>query len=250
MSGSQHNAWFRFCRPEPLARVRLFCLPFAGGGASIYRTWPGAMAPDIDVCPVQLPGREERLREPAFRQIEPLCHALLAVIRPLLDKPFALFGHSMGAIIVYELTRMLAAQGMMPPEHLFVSGQRAPHIPLGRPISYNLPPEGFHKRLRELNGTPEAVLRDPEMMDLISPLLRSDFELSETYQRERRSPLGCPVSAFGGIDDIEVSLADLEAWRLTTVGAFRLRRFPGDHFFLPTAAELMREIQNQLADIG
>ena len=250
MSIPDGNSWFRLCRSHPQTRVRLFCFPFAGGGASIYRNWPTALPPTIEVCPIQLPGREERMREPAFTQVEPLCQALLPAIPPWLDRPFAMFGHSMGAVIAYELARDLELQGT-PPIHLFVSGQRAPHLPLGRPTSYDLSQEAFRKRLRELKGTPEAVLQDLELMDLLLPLLRSDFELTETFRRESHTPLICPVTAFGGIDDAEVSRSDLEAWRSATVASFQLRLFPGDHFFIQSSArDVMREIAHQLAGAG
>jgi medium-chain acyl-[acyl-carrier-protein] hydrolase len=241
------KAWLRFHRDDARACVRLFCFPFAGGGASLYRNWASVLPPNIAVCPLQLPGREERMREPPFTQVEPLCQAVLTAIDPLLDRPVALFGHSMGAIIAYELARALQRHGRSP-LHLFVSGQRAPHLPLGRPVSYNLPLEAFRHRLRELNGTPEAVLQNPEMMDLLLPLLRADFELSETYRREAHAPLTCPVTAFGGIEDVEISRPDIQAWRAATVGDFRVRLFPGDHFFLQAAArDVMREIADQLA---
>ena len=246
MMASSSDGWFRFRRDSSRAECRLFCLPFAGGSASLFREWPAWLGPAIDTCPIQLPGREERLAEPAFTRAEALCEALITVLRPLLDRRYALFGHSMGALIAYQLAHDMERLGFSP-AHLFVSGQKAPHLPLGRPTSYDLPPDAFQARLRELNGTPEAVLQDPEMMEIISPLLRSDFELSETFQRERRLPLSCPITAFGGTEDAEVAQAELEAWRHETRALFDLRMFPGGHFFLHGAArEITCEILGRL----
>jgi medium-chain acyl-[acyl-carrier-protein] hydrolase len=243
------QSWFRYRRLDGgLAPVRLFCFPYAGGGASVYRDWADTLAPSgIDVVAVQLPGREDRFCEPAFSRIEPLCEAVIQRLQPLLDRPFALFGHSMGAIIAYELARRFEEAGPKV-THLIVSGQRAPQVSLGRPVCFDLPTEAFHARLRELNGTPEAVLRDPEMMSLFSPLLRSDFELCETYPREQRPPLDCPITVLGGRDDSETDRAHLEAWRTSTRGAFRLEWLAGDHFFVQSkAVEVRRVVESALA---
>jgi surfactin synthase thioesterase subunit len=227
------DAWIRFHVPNAHARLRLFCFPYAGGGASIFRGWLGRFPDGIDVCPVQLPGREERIREAAFTKMDALCDALLPALAPLLDKPFALFGHSMGALIAYQLALRLQAQSRSP-SHLLVSGQRAPHLPLGRPISYNLSDAAFTERLRELNGTPEPILQSPELMELVRPLLRADFELSERSRRSRHDPLDFPVTAFGGLADPEVQRPHLEAWRETTRAHFSLHMLPGDHFYMGT----------------
>jgi medium-chain acyl-[acyl-carrier-protein] hydrolase len=225
------DPWIRFHAPDACARLRLFCFPHAGAGASVYRGWNGRLPSWIDVCPVQLPGREERIREPCFTNMDALCAALLPALAPYLDMPVALFGHSMGALIAYQAATRLRDQGRSP-VHLLVSGHRAPHLPLGRPPSYNLPDPVFRERLRSLNGTPEPVLQNRELMDLVRPLLRADFELSECTPRERRDPLECPVTAFGGLADGEVRRSHLEAWRETTRGEFYLHMFAGDHFYI------------------
>ncbi|WPZ32671.1 alpha/beta fold hydrolase [Thalassobaculum sp. OXR-137] len=225
------DPWIRPAQPRPDAALRLFCLPYAGGGASIYRTWGEALPDWLEVCAVQLPGREERIGEPAFRQVDRLLPVLLDRLRPHLDRPYALFGHSMGAVIAYETARALEAEGGGP-VHLIVSGQRAPHLPLNRPPSYHLSEPAFQERLRVLNGTPAPVLQEPELMKMVLPLLRCDFELSETYRRQRAEPLACPITALGGRDDGEVDPAGVEAWRETTRGPAEIRMFAGDHFFL------------------
>ncbi len=225
------SPWIRFRAPNEDARLRLFCFPYAGGGASIFRGWHGRFPSMIDVCLVQLPGREDRIREGAFTNMDALCGALWSALVPLLDKPFALFGHSMGALIAYHLALRLHAR-QLNPMHLFVSGLRAPHLPLGRPITYNLPDAAFTERLRDLNGTPEPILQTPELMELVRPLLRADFELSECTPRSRHDPLDFPVTAFGGLEDTEIQQPHLEAWRATTDAQFSLHMLPGNHFYL------------------
>src|SRR5262249_24060572 len=139
------NRWIRSDPPDANARLRLFCFPYAGRGASLYRGWSRRLPSWIDLRPVQLPGREERIREQAFTDMDALCAALLPSLAPYLDMPVAFFGHSMGALIAYQAATRLRDQGCIP-VHLVVSGQRAPHLALGRPASYNLPEAAFKER--------------------------------------------------------------------------------------------------------
>lgn len=225
--------WIAFHRPNPQARLRLFCFPYAGGGASIFRTWVQAFPAEVEVCAVQLPGRESRLRDEPFKNIEALAEALGKALAPFLDdKPFAFFGHSMGASISYFLSLWLRDQGRPGPQALLVSARRAPQLPSEDEPIYHLPEEEFKNELRELNGTPETVLEHPELMELMLPLLRADFELVDTTPVIRAEPLECPVVAYGGLRDEEVRKDQLEPWQEVSRGPFRLRMFPGDHFFL------------------
>jgi medium-chain acyl-[acyl-carrier-protein] hydrolase len=243
------GAWIAYHKPRPGARVRLYCFPYAGGAASIFRGWADALPAEIEVRPVQPPGRESRIREPAFTRVEPLVAAFLAGHGDDLGAmPAAFFGHSMGALLAYELARALRREGRPAPVRLFVSARRAPHLPARERPIYALPEEEFRAELRELKGTPEEVLDHPELMELVGPLLRADFELIDTYEHAPGDPLGCPISAFGGIADATVSEEEMAGWRRHTAGPFRLRMLPGDHFFLHhgSRAELLGHLAGDL----
>ena len=242
--------WLAYREANPRARMRLFCLPYAGGGASAYRGWAAALPSEVEVCPVQLPGRESRLREPPFARPEPLVQALVDALAAHLDLPFACFGHSMGAMLAFELARELRRRGGPLPLHLFVAGRRAPQVPPREEDIHDLPEPEFVARLRELNGTPEEVLQHAELMRLLIPVLRADFSVNETYTFRPEEPLDLGISAYGGLGDAEVSREDLVGWSEHGRGPFRLRMLPGDHFFLHSARDLLTEsVARDLADI-
>ena len=229
----------------------MFCFPYAGGGASAYRGWAASLPKDVEVCPVQLPGRESRLREPAFERPGPLITSVADALQPWMQEmPFVFFGHSMGAMIGFELTRVLRRRGRTLPLHLFVSGRRAPQLPARDEPIHDLPEPEFIERLRELNGTPEEVLQHAELMKLLIPLLRADFAVNETYEWVEEAPIDIGISAFGGLADIDVSRDDVEAWSVQTRGRFRMRMMPGDHFFLHPQKDLILEsVARDLAEI-
>jgi medium-chain acyl-[acyl-carrier-protein] hydrolase len=249
------NPWTVLPRPTPGARLRLFCFPFAGGGASIYTPWGRLLPPEVELVAVQLPGRENRLSEPAYSHIDELTPRLATELAPLMDRPFALFGHSNGGLMAFELARHLRREGRRGLMHLFVSGRPAPQLPLTEPPLHALPHDEFLDELRRFNGTPEEVLRNPEIMELIAPTLRADFALGETYQYRPEAPLTVPLSAYGGERDAEVLREEVEPWREQTSAAFQLRMFPGDHFFVTgdrhlVIEELNRELRGVLARLA
>jgi medium-chain acyl-[acyl-carrier-protein] hydrolase len=236
------NPWLACYRANPQAKLRLFCFANAGGGASAFRSWAASLPAAVEVCPVQLPGRESRLSDPPFVALPPLVRALAQGLRPQLDKPFAFLGHSMGALVGFELARFLRRYYQLEPLHFFVAGRPAPQLPRTKPPIHGLPDAEFRDELRRMNGTPAAVLDHDELMQLILPALRADFTLCETYQYAPEAALACPISAFGGLQDATVSRQDLEAWRDQTTGRFVLRMFPGDHFFLHAGRALFLEV--------
>ena len=179
-----------------------------------------------------LPGRESRLREPAYTQLEPLVEALTREIFPLLDRPFALFGHSMGAMISFELARRLRSERGVEPDHLFISGRRAPQLPETDPEIHNLPEAEFITEVDRLNGTPKEVLEHKELMELLIPILRADFSICHTYNYIPGAPLTCSLTALGGTKDETADHEKLQGWCAVTTGRCRIRMLAGDHFFI------------------
>jgi medium-chain acyl-[acyl-carrier-protein] hydrolase len=227
------NTWLRINQPRPQARLRLFCFPYAGGAASLYRTWPQHLPPTIELCAVQLPGRENRIRESPYTNLVDLVAALLPNLLPVLDKPFALFGHSMGALIAYEVARQLQQHRQIP-THLLVSGRRAPVLPEPEALLHTLPSdEAFLRELhRRYHNIPTVLFEETELRALFVPLLRADLTLVETYQCTQLLPLPCQLVALGGTDDPRVAPHELQAWQVLTQADFASHRFPGGHFYL------------------
>lgn len=233
---------------RPAARLRLFCFPYAGGSAGIYRTWPNDLPADIEVCSIQVPRREGRPWEPLFHRLEPLIQTFTQELVPYFDRPYAFFGHSLGALICFELVRALYREGVPGPIHLFVSGHSAPQIRNPCRMLHQLDDAEFTREIRQLNGTPVEILESEELMTLFLPALRADIAINETYVYTPGLPLPCPISAFGGWQDNMVSHEGLAAWGDQTCGPFSLRMFPGDHFFLHCMQKsLLRALTRDLA---
>src|ERR1700674_5350722 len=190
------DSWFPFRKPDPDARLRLFCFPYAGAGALIFRSWSDALPSDVEVCPIQLPGRGTRLMERPFTQLTPLVEVLARALAPLLDMPFAFFGHSLGALVSFELALRIRREYGRHPVRLLVSAARAPQFPHRRSPIHALPEKEFLAELRRLNGTPGELLDHQELMEIMLPLLRADFAVYETYSYSNETPLNCPISAF------------------------------------------------------
>jgi medium-chain acyl-[acyl-carrier-protein] hydrolase len=231
-----------FPRPHPCAKVRLFCFPYAGGGASIYRTWPAALPPEVEMGGVQLPGRESRIREQPLTRMDRLVESLAPALATCFDRPFVFFGHSMGALVAFELARELRRQGLPCPSHLLVSGRVAPQIPIEEPPVCHLPDVQFIDKLRLLGGMPDEVLDRSELIELLLPALRADFALHETYVYVAESPLSCRVTGFGGKNDGNVLYKRLAAWRVQTIDRFDMHILPGNHFFLRSAEKQLLNI--------
>ena len=220
-------------RPRPTARLRLVCFPCSGCGATSFRGWAEGM-PHVEVCAVRAPGRETRLREPAFTRMEPLVGAVVEALRGELDRPFAFFGHSLGSFVAFETARALRRAGLPAPRHLLLAGCPSPEAhPVKRPI-HDLADAELVLALRRYGGTPDEVMKNDELMSLILPILRADLTVHETYATTPEAPLDLPITALGGLEDDHATRADLEGWRAHTTRAFLLRMFPGGHFFVNT----------------
>ncbi|PMB48501.1 putative thioesterase [Fischerella thermalis CCMEE 5201] len=244
-NSSSLDSWLIYPKPNPDAQIRLFCFPYAGGSANIFRHWSNHLPTTIEVCAIELPGRGMRIKLPPFTQLEPLVTELASVLKSKLDKPFAFFGHSMGAFVSFELALLLRKQYDLNPSHLFVSAHRAPQLVDPKPPIHSLPEAEFIAELRRLNGTPQALLENDELMQLFIPLLRADFAVLETYVYTQQAPLNIPITAFGGLQDQEVSRDQIQAWQEQTSASFSLHMLPGDHFFLHSFYESILKIISQ-----
>jgi medium-chain acyl-[acyl-carrier-protein] hydrolase len=248
-------AWVLVPRPIAAPRLRLICLPHAGAGASTFFSWGASLQPaGIEVRAVQYPGREHRLAEPCVASAPALVRALADAWSEIAGGgPCALFGHSMGAILGFELACELARRGHVAlPAHLFLAGHNPPHVPSRLPTLHTLPDGQFLPAVAQHYGNlPAELIADREMAALFAPILRADFTLVDQYVWRRTGPVGMPLTAFGGTTDPWTSPGELAEWARHTRAAFRLQLFPGGHFF-PAAHRpaLLAAIQADLALAG
>jgi surfactin synthase thioesterase subunit len=212
--------------------VRLFCLPHAGSGSAGFYRWKRLLSPQIAVCPVMLPGREARLSEPPLQRVMDMVGQLHAEARTALDRPYVIFGHSMGSLLAYEWARQIAADDLRLPEALFVSGRNAPQWPSGHSGLHALDDEALVLALRDrYGGAPDVLLDDAELREIFLPILRADLAAVETYQHVPGLALRHPVVAIAGDVDRSVSDAGLNAWKDTAARQFEAKRITGDHFY-------------------
>ncbi|WP_030914410.1 thioesterase II family protein [Streptosporangium amethystogenes] len=220
-------------RPER-PRVRLVCVPNAGGGATTFRGWADLSADDVELWAVRSPGRETRIGEKPPHRLSMIVDPVIDELSRLAPLPFALFGHSMGALVSFTTARRLRSRGLPGPRRLFVSGWNAPQIRDGMPRLGRLCDEDLMRVLHRLDGIPPEVIGNAELMSLVMPVLRADLDVAESYVHQDEPPLACPISVFGGIGDPTTTAAGLGAWSAQTGSAFRLRLLPGGHFFIHT----------------
>ncbi len=229
-------------------KASLLCFPYAGGGTVAYHSWKNLVHPDIALLRVQLPGRETRLREEPFTAFSPLIEALVAALIPWLDSPIVFYGHSMGALIAFEVTRALREMGKPVPCHLFVSSFRAPHLPDPDQMISKLPEDQFIERLKLYDGIAPAILMNAELMEIYLPILKADFSILSSYNYTKQAPLPCPITAFAGSADPKICTEDIDAWKDHTTGRFDRHFFPGGHFFINESQSEMLEHINQCVD--
>lgn len=240
--------WFIF-QGDADPAVRLFCLPYAGGSTAVFRGWAEELPPAVQVCALQLPGRDTRTAELPYRRLSALVDDLCDALVPLLDRPFAVFGHSMGALLGFELVRELRRRDAPLPARLFLAAFRAPDLPNPNIRIHHLPDEVI-KAVLAKEGTPRNVLNSDELMNALLPTLRADFELCDTYQFDWETPLPIPMDVFGGLHDVRVGRADLEGWQAQASREFRLTMLPGPHLFIHDARDLiLRHLATALTTI-
>ena len=226
--------------------MKLICLPYAGGSSAFYREWSDSLPREIVVRPVDFPGHGTRRYHSPLRDMQQLVSTLASELSADFRGPFALFGHSMGASVAFELCLQLRPEHSQYLTKLIVSGRSGPHVKRVRPPIYNLPHDEFILELKRLNGTPEALLQNKEMMELAAPILRADFELMDGYHPKLGKVLDCDVTAIGGDSDEDIDICDLEAWRGVTKGRFDVKLLSGDHFFIHSSRE---KLMNMLQEI-
>ncbi|MFF2886148.1 thioesterase II family protein [Paenibacillus sp. NPDC057967] len=245
------SPWLHIPKPNPSARLRLVCFPYAGGSATIYREWPAALSPEIEVVAIQLPGRGNRFMDKPNGDLDAIIEPMLGVLIPYLeDKPFVLFGHSMGAMLAYESAKRLESGLPGSLKHVFVSAFRSVQLPRTDEGRYLLSDTGLKEELRRLNGTPEALLQNDELMELYLPTIRADMQLCDTYTYEASPPLACGLTAFGGVADSGIPQEDLQAWESQTAEDFELHMLPGGHFFIHSdSPQLLQLLSGKLERI-
>ncbi|MFF9088247.1 thioesterase II family protein [Streptomyces sp. NPDC014991] len=241
------SAWIKRYRPLESPSLRLFCLPYAGGNAGAFRRWAQLPTTGVEVVAVQYPGRQERLAEECLQDMESLADGVAAALVPLLDRPFALFGHSMGASVAYEVALRLEHRYRTKPRQVFVSGAASPLRPMRHSDVHLSSDEAMVEWFGELGAMDEAVLADPELRPLVLPAMRADLRLIETYRPRPGRRTTAPVTAYVGDADPGVTPDDARAWRDLTSAEFSFRVFPGGHFYLSDHEEaLLADITERL----
>jgi medium-chain acyl-[acyl-carrier-protein] hydrolase len=216
----------------------------------MFSQWEQGLPPGVEVCPLQPPGREERQGEAPMTRVPQAVELLGEALAPLLDRPFALFGYSVGALTMFEWARTLRRQGARSPEWLFVAGHPAPDLPQRRPAVSHLPQPEFWRAMHEQFEMSAIVLRDRDLQDMLYPVLRADYELVETYACQGEAPLAIPISVFGGSRDPETTEAELLAWRKHTTSRFRCRILEGNHTFISKQrTALVHELAQDLSQL-
>jgi medium-chain acyl-[acyl-carrier-protein] hydrolase len=243
--------WIVCPRPRAAPAFRLFCFPYAGAGIAAFRSWGEYLSPEVEVCCIQMPGREHRWRERPVISFDELIPQLTLALGRFSDLPYAFYGHSIGARVAFEVALELGKTGPSRPSHLFVGASPAPQIPWSYPPIVQLPEAELVAEVgRRYGSIPPAVLEDNELRQLVVRSLRADFSLIENYRRPSSGLVDCPLSAFAGSEDSTVPLSHIEAWRSRTMASFELHTIPGDHFFLQSARNsLLESIDGKLTGL-
>lgn len=240
------KAFVRIGRPAK-PRARLLVFHYAGGSASLFRPWAQQLPDDLEILAGELPGRAARFNEPPLREVSLAVEMFANETRHWsCDVPYVFFGHSLGALVAYELAHFNRRHALITPRMLVVSGKKAPHMPRIDPTLADLPREEFKQRLREYDGTPDEILQNAEFVDLLLPMLRCDFAMVENYSYTPRDAIECPIFALGGRSDRWVSEEEIRGWQFHTASDFGWSMLDGGHFFIRSRGQEVLAILRKL----
>lgn len=239
MNGLRTSKWFLITKPKPRAKYRLFCFPYAGGSATAYLGWEHLLPDDIELVAIQPPGRANRLNENLLTSVHEMAEEIASVIPPWLDRPYFMYGHSLGSVVSFELLHLLKARNLPLPKRFFCGARRAPHAPPRIAPIHDYPLDKFKLELKSLNGTPDVVLENSDLMEIFVPILRTDFKAAYVYHRDPNVKLECEVSAFCGSRDDKVIVEDMVGWQDHFHKPMDFRVFDGGHFFMDDGKALV-----------
>jgi len=237
-----------------MKKIKLFCLPYAGGSAAVFKKWEQYLSLDIKLFAVELSGRAKRAREPLYENVEAAVNDIYSIIYPEISdgSAYAFYGHSMGAMLAYELVQKIKDNNLPEPVHMFFLGRGAPHIKSKREKIYHLmPEEEFREAVVNLGGTPREFFEYPELMDYVLPILKNDFKISETaFRNPSIRPLYCDITVFMGKEEDEIEAEDVHGWMLHTKNRCTIHYFNGGHFFVNDETEKVVRMINKKLTTG
>jgi len=242
------QSWYLEYKKNHHATIRLFCFHHSGGSASGYYPWIDHLSPHIEMITIQLPGRENRFGEPLNNNLKDIVAELSKRFVDYKDKPFILFGHSLGALMSFEFAKSIKQLYSIFPSHMIISATKAPHLPFRMKHLSQLDNQALKEHLKIYNGIDERILEDDELLDLFLPIIKSDFSICESYHFLESKPFPCDILALSGDQDETVTPEEILAWKKYTEGKFEHLSFPGKHFFIKDHQKKILEIINQIGD--
>lgn len=244
------TSWVFNPNPNHNAKLNLICFPYAGGSAATYIPWKSLIPNEVELHLIQPPGRASRLFEEPHTDMTSLVEELFNSIKNSITRPFIFFGHSLGSRFAFELATKLKSLGLNTPKHFIASGSSAPHFPAVEEKIHNLPENEFIEKLKNLNGTPQEILTNVELMELYLPCLRADFQVAENYTpSNKKISFDCPISVFGGTEDHKITMEKLTNWGKYFKDPADVKLVPGDHFFLESNRKMVVKHVNDILEL-